>query len=321
MDEESPLDPPEGNWWNREVNRRETLWLGISGAWALSLFGWMLGWTQAGDQNQIGPTYEVDAERYQQKVQAYKERAGRLTIDGEEFLVPPDTDVYIGAFQWAWDGLPAVLRPGETYKFHLGSYDVNHGFGVRPEGNLSKQISLQIVPGYEWVLEMSFDETGPYHVVCNSFCGVGHRSMHGRFLVADYDESDVRRPESGGEQADYGGWFTGDAPGGTTANYDGPVDRTGRESVTVAVGVEGNGGTFAYDPPAVLISPDTSVQFEWASDNHNVLIEEGPGDWSGHEPLEAEGYSFEHTFETEGIYNYYCDPHLSLGMKGVVEVK
>jgi len=30
---------------------------------------------------------------------------------------------------------------------------------------------------------MTFDEPGIYHVVCNEFCGVGHRTMHGTFEV------------------------------------------------------------------------------------------------------------------------------------------
>ncbi|MFB6084019.1 MAG: halocyanin domain-containing protein [Halorientalis sp.] len=325
MDENSPLDSPEGDWWNREVNRRETVWLGISGAWALSLFGWMLGWTQVGGQNPTGTTYQVGTEEYQKKVQAYKERTGRLTVGGTEMLVPPGKDVYIGAFQWAWDGLPVVLRPGETYRFHLGSYDVQHGFSVRQANNLSQQMSLQILPGYEWVIEMSFDDPGTYHVICNEFCGVGHRSMHGRFAVKDYDEDAVVKPDKvGGGEADYGGWFTLDARGGATGNYDGsPADRTGADRVTVTVGAEGNGGTFAYDPPAVVVSPGTTVVFEWASDNHNVLVEEQPdgAGWQGHESIENSGFSFEHTFETKGVYKYYCRPHVPVGMKGVVEVK
>jgi len=62
---------------------------------------------------------------------------------------------------------------------------VQHGFSVRPEDALSKQISLQLLPGYEWVLPMKFDEPGTYHVVCNEFCGVGHRTMHGTFIVEE----------------------------------------------------------------------------------------------------------------------------------------
>lgn len=327
MDEHSPLESPDGNWWNRDVNRRETIWLGLSGAWALSLFGWMLGWTRAGNQNQIGPTYEVSPDEYQTKVNEYKTTAGTLGVDGEQLLVPPGDDVYIGAFQWAWDGLPALLQPRKTYKFHLGSYDVQHGFSVRQENNLSQQISLQVLPGYEWVLEMSFDDPGTYHVICNEFCGTGHRTMHGKFLVREHDPSEVQQSngdESGGESAAYGGWFTGNAKGGATANFDGSTaDKTGTDTVTVTVGSEGNGGTYAFNPPAVAVSPGTEVTFEWASNNHNLLVESQPDDasWQDHEALENQGFSLKHTFETEGVYKYYCQPHLPLGMKGVVEVR
>ncbi|MFB6354690.1 MAG: cytochrome C oxidase subunit II [Halobacteriales archaeon] len=179
----SPIESPEGHWWNRDVNRRETIWLGITGAWAAILFGWMLGWTQVGQQNQIGPTREVGTSEYRNAVQAYKERAGTTTVDGEEMLVPPGGDVYVGAMRYAWDGLPFVIDAGEEYTFHIGSYDVQHGFSIRKGDTLSKQLSLQVLPGYEWMLDMQFDEPGTYHVVCNEFCGIGHRTMHAKFVV------------------------------------------------------------------------------------------------------------------------------------------
>lgn len=177
----SPLKPPEGNWWDEKVNRRESLWLGLSGAWAISLFGWMLGWTEFGDQNQVGPTYQLTADEFQERVNAFKESA----TETERGFVPDGNDVFIGSLQWGWDGLPVVLEAGKEYQFHLGSYDVQHGFSVRHEDNLSKQISLQILPGYEWVVSMEFDDPGTYHVVCNEFCGTGHRSMHGKFYVEE----------------------------------------------------------------------------------------------------------------------------------------
>lgn len=327
---DSPLDKPGGDWWNEKINRRETIWLGISGAWAISLFGWMLGWSEFGDQNQTGSTYKLTAEKFQQKVQSYKTSAGSLTVDGEEMLVPAGEDVYVGALQWSWDGLPAVLEPGKTYRFHLGSYDVQHGFSVRNADNLSQQISLQILPGYEWVLEMTFDDPGTYHVVCNEFCGEGHRSMHGKFVVRDHapvetgSEEDTSDGDSGSDTSDYGGWFTDEAPGGETPNYDGSVaNERGRDEVTVTVGAEAANGPFAFDPPAVTVSPGTTVTFDWASDSHNIVVESQPdgASWSGHESVENQGFSTRYTFETPGVYEYYCEPHLSVGMKGVVEVK
>ncbi|MFB6300170.1 MAG: cytochrome C oxidase subunit II, partial [Halobacteriales archaeon] len=153
--------------------------------WAMILFGWMIGWTQFGEQNQIGPTKKVTPDAFQQKVTKFKENAGSTNIQGEEAFVPAGDDVYIGALQWGWDGLPVALEANQSYKFHLGAYDVQHGFSVRNEDNFSQQMSLQMLPGYEWILEMSFDEPGTYHVVCNEFCGTGHRTMHGKIFVQE----------------------------------------------------------------------------------------------------------------------------------------
>ena len=178
---DSPLDSPEGNWWDEAVNRRETLWIALSAGWAVTLFGWMVGWTEFGDQNNVGQTYSITPDEFQGKVSDFKDRAEET----DRGLVPAGEDVYVGALQWGWDGLPVVLEAGKTYRFHLGSYDVQHGFSVRNEENLSQQISLQILPDYEWVVEMQFDEPSTYHVVCNEFCGNGHRSMHGAIHVED----------------------------------------------------------------------------------------------------------------------------------------
>jgi halocyanin-like protein len=117
------------------------------------------------------------------------------------------------------------------------------------------------------------------------------------------------------QEVDYGGWFD------DVDNYDGTtVDATGQSEVSVTVGAEGNGGAFAFDPPAVQVDPGTTVVFEWTGEGgqHNVVAEDG-GDFQSDLVAEA-GFTFEHTFEEEGIVTYYCEPHLSLGMKGAVAV-
>lgn len=103
-------------------------------------------------------------------------------------------------------------------------------------------------------------------------------------------------------------------------NYDEIADETGSESVTVTVGAEGNGGAFAFEPAAVQVDPGTTIQFEWTGQGggHNVVDEEGAFD-SG-SPVAEAGVNFEHTFEEEGVFLYYCAPHKSLGMKGAVVV-
>jgi cytochrome c oxidase subunit 2 len=142
----------------------------------------MSGFTRFGDQNPIGQTFDVDPEEYQATVDEYKEAADE-TENG--YLIPPGDSVYVAGRRFDWDGLPVVLEAGREYDIHLGSYDVQHGFSVRPEENLSKQINLQVFPDTEWVIPMTFDEPGTYHVICNEFCGRGHNTMHGEFLVEE----------------------------------------------------------------------------------------------------------------------------------------
>ncbi|NHN49840.1 halocyanin domain-containing protein [Halostella sp. JP-L12] len=107
--------------------------------------------------------------------------------------------------------------------------------------------------------------------------------------------------------------FLGDAN-----NYDGVVDETGADEVTVAVGPGGNN---SFDPAAVRVDAGTTVVWEWDSPNHNVVAENVPTDWSGHEDFENGGFTYEHTFEEAGEYLYVCTPHKSVGMKGAIIVE
>lgn len=114
-------------------------------------------------------------------------------------------------------------------------------------------------------------------------------------------------------QASFGGWMS------DVENYDGVVDRTGRDEVTVRVGVDNGGQPFGFGPPAVRVDPGTTVIWEWTGrgNQHNV-VDDG-GDFES-ELAAEEGFTFEQTFESEGVTRYYCTPHQSLGMKGVVVV-
>ncbi|MEF8863987.1 MAG: halocyanin domain-containing protein, partial [Haloarculaceae archaeon] len=115
---------------------------------------------------------------------------------------------------------------------------------------------------------------------------------------------------------DYEGWFE------DVSNFDGTVDRRGQPEVTVEVGAQGNGGAFAFEPAAVRVDPGTTVIWEWTGEGggHNVVSEEGT-DYSYESELVSDaGFTFEHTFEQEGISKYFCVPHRSLGMKGAVVV-
>jgi halocyanin-like protein len=103
-------------------------------------------------------------------------------------------------------------------------------------------------------------------------------------------------------------------------NYEGLVDRTGNDEVTVEVGVEQGDGAFGFGPAAVKVDPGATVVWEWTGEGgvHNVAAEEG-GDFSSETTQEA-GFTFEQAFDSEGVVKYFCQPHRALGMKGVVVV-
>ncbi|AFK19875.1 halocyanin domain-containing protein [Haloferax mediterranei ATCC 33500] len=127
--------------------------------------------------------------------------------------------------------------------------------------------------------------------------------------------------ESGGDSAggdaakqSFDGWFDG------VKNYDGVVDKTGSDTVTVDVGVEANGGAFGFGPAAIRVSKGTTVAWEWTGDggSHNVVETDGAFE---SEMVGDSGHTFEHTFEEAGTFTYSCVPHETLGMKGAVVVE
>ena len=116
------------------------------------------------------------------------------------------------------------------------------------------------------------------------------------------------------ERPDFGG-YTDDAKGGDYA------DQRGNDEVTVEVGA-GSGGV-AFAPTNLWIDAGATVVFEWVGNqSHNVLFEEMPDSAgiSGYEGLEGSGFTHSITFETGGIYKYFCQPHKGLGMLGAIAV-
>jgi halocyanin-like protein len=112
---------------------------------------------------------------------------------------------------------------------------------------------------------------------------------------------------------DYGGWFEG------VSNFDGTVDKTGRDEVTIAVGASGNDGNFAFEPAAVQVDPGTTVVWEWTGKggDHNVVAQ----DLDVESPMQGEeGATHAAKFDGAGIAEYVCTPHEAMGMKGAVVV-
>lgn len=102
--------------------------------------------------------------------------------------------------------------------------------------------------------------------------------------------------------------------------YDGSIaDMPERDTVEVAVGTGETG--YAFDPAAVHVSPGTTVRWAWTGEGgaHNV-VSKGSGPLDSGQPQAGSSVTYQKTLERSGTYPYYCEPHRSLGMKGVIIV-
>lgn len=79
-----------------------------------------------------------------------------------------------------------------------------------------------------------------------------------------------------------------------------------------------SGTSFSNDD--VTISVGERIRWENADNALHTVTPDGHSEWTSVQ-LDATGESFEHTFNTAGTYNYYCNPHRTLGMTGVIRVQ
>ncbi|MFW5938447.1 MAG: plastocyanin/azurin family copper-binding protein, partial [Halanaeroarchaeum sp.] len=155
----------------------------------------------------------------------------------------------------------------------------------------------------------------------------------------DADESLSRRgfltAVTGGAAIAAGAGATA-AQSGTTTNGNGTTtdgedgdngteSDGGGEGSTEEVAV-GPGGSLVFEPEDLEITPGTTVEWVWDSDDHNIVVDEQPdgADWEGTEggpgTTYDTGHTYSHTFETTGTYEYACEPHRASGMLGTVVV-
>ena len=85
----------------------------------------------------------------------------------------------------------------------------------------------------------------------------------------------------------------------------------------------GPNGQNVFEPAELYVTPGTTVRFVWESSPHNVHATEVPDDaeWGVNTEVTGPPMEYTHTFDGPmGEYNYVCDPHASVGMKGTVIV-
>jgi len=175
----SSITPPKGVWWVPAA-LQEKRWVTVSFIWCMILFAMMPLWHYKGGQNPSGTRGKVAPADFQARVERF---VNDYKVGEEKGLPvvapPPGSHVYIMGQMWQW--YPIVkLQKGATYTIHISSIDLNHGFALYPIN-----LNLQIIPGYDYALEMTPNAAGDYRILCNEFCGIGHHNMIGKILVEE----------------------------------------------------------------------------------------------------------------------------------------
>lgn len=77
---------------------------------------------------------------------------------------------------------------------------------------------------------------------------------------------------------------------------------------------------YAFDPDDLTIEPGTTIR--WVNDANvaHTVTPDGHETWE-EATLSSQGDTFEHTFDSEGTFEYECIFHLAEGMTGVVRVE
>jgi plastocyanin len=127
---------------------------------------------------------------------------------------------------------------------------------------------------------------------------------------------------------------SGHDDGGTETGHsddeDDHDDAVGAPSDTAEVRMITEDGGYHFEPHVVRVNVGGTVTWHNESGSHSTtayhpdndqpqLVPDGAAAWDSG-ILSEQGATFEHTFETEGVYHYYCTPHESLGMIGSVIV-
>ncbi len=168
---------PESDWFKPPAGS-ERLWVGVALVWCMIMFLAMPYWHFKGKQNATGESYAVTPAEFMERVNRFVETNKVGEENGIPIVEPsPGGDAYLVGQMWRWYPI-LKLKEGQTYRLHISSVDLQHGFSVLPIN-----INFQALPGYDHVITLTPTSKGVYQIICNEFCGIGHHFMTGRIIV------------------------------------------------------------------------------------------------------------------------------------------
>jgi len=170
------LAPPK-DWYQAPVGG-EKFWIGLALVWCFVMSLMMPYWHFRGKQNSSGEAYSVTPAAFLERTEKFVAANQTGELNGVPIVEPaPGTDIYLLSRMWSFYPI-LKLQEGETYRLHMSSMDLQHGFSLQP-----LNINFQISPGYDHVITITPTTSGEFTIVCNEFCGIGHDRMIGKLFV------------------------------------------------------------------------------------------------------------------------------------------
>lgn len=171
------IHEPERIWW-KPLSKDERIWVGVALIWMVVSFLFMPLYHLYGAQNPPNETYRVTPEVFDKLTEGMVAKYKIGEENGYPVVKPnPSEPVYLKASMWSW--YPVLsLEKGKTYRIHMSSMDLDHGFSLQPIN-----LNFMVIPGYDHVVTITPTTTGAFHIVCNEYCGFGHHTMVGKIYV------------------------------------------------------------------------------------------------------------------------------------------
>lgn len=173
------ISAPPADWF-KAPSGTERAWIGLALLWCIVLTLAMPYWHFKGKQNSTGEAYAVEPAKFAARVQSFvasnkvDEKNGIPVVEAA-----PGGDAYLQAQMWTYYPI-LKFRKGQTYRLHISSTDIQHGFSLLPIN-----MNFQVLPGYDHVLTITPTMTGDFPIICNEFCGIGHHQMTGKIIVTE----------------------------------------------------------------------------------------------------------------------------------------
>ncbi|MBF0562370.1 MAG: hypothetical protein HQL37_10185 [Alphaproteobacteria bacterium] len=145
---------------------------------ALALFAAMPIWHRVAESPEAESRQTISARDFSTLVEAMtKAHATGEAEGGVPIVHPPAGDVYVIARRFEFTPI-LQLDVGRTYRLHIASTDVVHGFNFP----LGKAETL-LVPGWATTVTVTPTHPGLYAMQCSEYCGLSHSRMKARVRV------------------------------------------------------------------------------------------------------------------------------------------